>query len=132
MCKHISVLPALLFLVFTSFAQSERSAADLYKEGLALSKDGNCKDAIERYKAAIAKKPDYADALYETGWCYSELKEYDNAITYLEKAKRYAPDVSKIFFELAYANDNDDKKDDAITNYKKVLELDPGYTDAAK
>jgi len=132
MYKHISVFTVLLFIVFTSFAQSEKSATDLYKEGLALSKGGNCKDAIEKYKAAIAKKPDYADALYETGWCYNELEEYDNAATYLDKAKRYAPGVSKIYFELAYANDNDDKKDDAIINYKKVLELDPHYADAAK
>lgn len=132
MCKHVSVLLVLFSFCFTNYAQQGSSATELYNEGLKLSKDGNCKEAVIMYKAAIAKKPDYADALYEAGWCYNELAQYDEAITYLDKAKRYLSSEAKIYFELAFANANDDRNDEAITNYKKVLELDPLYSDAAK
>jgi tetratricopeptide (TPR) repeat protein len=129
MCKHISVL---FFLIFPALGVVAQTATELYKEGIQLSKEGKCKDAIEKYKAAISKKPDYGDAFYEAGWCYNELEDYKNAVTYLTKAKNYNAESAKIYFELAYADDNLDNKEDAITNYKKVLGIDPDYSDAAK
>jgi tetratricopeptide (TPR) repeat protein len=132
MCKHVSVLLILFSFSFANYAQNGGSATELYNEGLKLSKDGNCEEAVIKYKAAIAKKPDYGDAFYEAGRCYNELEDYKNAVTYLTKAKNYNAESAKVYFELAYANANDDKNDEAITNYKKVLELDSLYLDAAK
>jgi len=83
------------------------------------------------FKDAIEKYPDYTDALYEAGWLSNELKEYDNAITYLQKAKQLKPSAT-IFFELGFACDNSGKKDEAIENYKKAIELYPKYYDAHK
>src|SRR6478736_3046557 len=89
MCKHISVFTVLLFIVFTSFAQSEKSATDLYKEGLALSKGGNCKDAIEKYKAAIAKN---------LGDIYYSNKDYEHATEYFKKYIDDSKDVDNIYY----------------------------------
>jgi tetratricopeptide (TPR) repeat protein len=110
-----------------SFAQT---ATELYNEGVKLESDEKYKEAIMAFKNAIVKKPDYAEALYELGWCYNELQEYKNAITYLNKAKDYEPSTAKIYFELGYAYDSDGSTDEAVTHYKKALELHPEYYSA--
>ena len=78
MCKQIILLFVFAFFLLPAFTQSTKTAADLYEEGLKLKEDGECKEAIELYKTAVAQKPGYTDALYEMGWCYNELEDYKN------------------------------------------------------
>jgi len=112
-------------------AQSLSSAEISYNEGIKLKNAEKYNDALLAFKNAIEKNPDYTDALYEAGWSSNELKDYDNAITFLQKAKQLKASAT-IFFELAYAYDHSGRKDEAKENYKKALELYPKYSDADK
>ena len=131
MFKPLPLSFICLLIIGKVNAQSSNTAANSYDEGVKLKNAERYNEALVAFKDAIEKKPDYTDALYEAGWLSNELKEYGNAITYLQKAKQLNPSAT-IFFELAYACDNSGKKDEAKENYKKTLELYPKYYDADK
>jgi tetratricopeptide (TPR) repeat protein len=112
-------------------AQPSATVANLYSEGVKLKNAGSYDEALTTFKEAIEKNPENADALYEAGWLSNELKEYDDAVAYLQKAKQLKA-TATIFFELGYAYENSGKKNEATETYKKALELYPKYDDAAK
>ena len=122
-----------IFLLFISELNAQPSATvtNLYSEGVKLKNAGNYNEALTTFKEAIEKNPENADALYEAGWLSNELKEYDDAITYLQKAKQLKA-TATVFFELGYAYENSGKKNEATETYKKALELYPKYYDAEK
>ncbi|MFI5133404.1 MAG: tetratricopeptide repeat protein, partial [Chitinophagales bacterium] len=85
------------------------------------------------YEAAIKYFKDYLnsdDAIngyyFKTGFSMNQLKNYDDAIEYLEK---YEPtgndDIGRKFAEIGYANYMMEDKDKAIEAYKKSLEAMP-------
>lgn len=129
------LLPLLVFLTLLAspvLSQADKSPTALYEEGIQLNDEGKYRDAIEKFKAALSKKPDYVEALYEIGWCYNELADYDNAVIYLEKAKDADSTLADIFFELGYAYEKKDNTDQTIANYKKTLEIAADYYVAAQ
>ncbi len=132
MFKNIFSLLLCTVFISAAIAQPAKSATDSYDEGMKLLDSKQYKEALAAFKSATVKKPDYADAWYEAGWCCNELELFSEAVTYLEKAKKLSPSQAKIYFELGYADENTDKTDDAITNYKKALELYPEYYSAAQ
>lgn len=124
---------SLICLLFISKLNAQPSATVVnpYSEGVKLKNAGNYNEALTTFKDVLEKNPENADALFEAGWLSNELKEYDDAITYLQKAKQLKV-TATVFFELGYAYENSGKKDEAIEMYKKALELYPKYYDAAK
>jgi len=130
MTKPFIFFISLLFIGELN-AQPSATVTNLYSEGVKLKNAGNYNEALTTFKEAIEKNPENADALYEAGWLSNELKEYDDAITYLQKAKQLKA-TATIFFELGYAYENSGKKSEATETYKKALELYPKYYDAEK
>lgn len=49
-------------------------------------------EAIDVYKQILEKSPDFAPAIYSTGFCYYQLKNYATAAEYIEKAYVIKPD----------------------------------------
>jgi len=131
MSKPLPLYLFCLLLIGKISAQPSNSTASSYNEGIKLKKAEKYNEALIAFKDAIEKEPNYADALYEAGWLSNELKEYGDAINYLQKANQLKPSAT-IFFELAYAYNNYGKKDEAKENYRKALELYPKYYDAYK
>ncbi len=121
----ISILAALFVCVTISVAQD---AVALYKEGLQLKTDKKASEALQKFKQAIVLKSDYAEALYESGWCQNDLKLYTDAIRSFRAARPYMAKIPKLYFELGYAFEKNGQKDSAIENYQKCLELKPDYS----
>jgi tetratricopeptide (TPR) repeat protein len=117
-----------LVLFITAIASGQQSAPDYYEKGLKLKTEKKCSEAIAAFKKAIELKPDYTAALYETGWCFNETKNYAEAVAALTNW----PEVPKLYFELGYAYQKLSKTEDAKTNYNKCLELKPDYANAFK
>lgn len=130
--KNYLLPPSIfLFLIFsqTIFAQD---AVTLFNDGVQLKKDARTKEALEKFKMAIALKPDYTEAIYESGWCQNELKDYEAAIVNLRKVRPVWSDVPKVFFELGYAFEKTNWTDSAIKSYRRCLELKPDYSSVYK
>jgi tetratricopeptide (TPR) repeat protein len=53
---------------------------DLYDEGLDLAFDGNYREAINKYRAALEIDPEFADAIHGVAMAHAELEELDEAI----------------------------------------------------
>jgi tetratricopeptide (TPR) repeat protein len=129
MKKIVFAFSFILFFSSTIFAQN---AQQLYDEGLQLRKDGKSKDALERFKRAVALKPNFTDALYEIGWCQNDTKDYKSAMETLRKVRQQWGTVPKVYFELGYAFEKSSLIDSAISSYKKCLALKNDYSLAWK
>jgi tetratricopeptide (TPR) repeat protein len=131
MFKPLPLFFCVLLASIEICAQPSENIEELYSAGIKLKNSGKYTESLTAFREAIDKNPDDADALFEAGWTYNELKQYDSAIIYLQTAKQREPSAS-VFFELAYAYEKLDKKDEAKENYGKALELFPKYHDADK
>jgi len=126
-------LPIYFFCLLITGQVSAQSynTDNTYSEGVKLKNEQRYSEALNAFKNAIDKNPDNPDALFEAGWLCNELKDYDNAINYLQEAKQLKPSPN-IYFELGYAYENLGRKNEAKENYKISLELFPKYYDADK
>jgi tetratricopeptide (TPR) repeat protein len=105
-----------------------QDAATYYKEGVALKEQKKSREAMEKFKKALALQADYPAALYEIGWCQNDLKDYTGAITSLRKVRNSWPEIPKVYFELGYAFEKTLQYDTARVLYLKCIELSPGYS----
>ena len=126
---RVLLVSFLLTITSSSFAQT---AKELYEEGVQLRKDGKSKEAVERFKRAVALKPDYTDAYYEMGWCQNETKDYSGAIQSLRKVRQEWSSVAKVHFELGYAFEKTSQNDSATASYKRCLAINNEYSLAWK
>lgn len=125
MKKTIINLFLLSFLPLASLAQSARTLCD---QGLELKKNGQCREAIEKYKLALAADPGMTEALYERGWCQSELKDFAGAVSTLRKVRDVWNGIAKVHFELGYAFQQLKQKDSALASYDRCLAINPAYS----
>ena len=65
--------------LLASQAVFSQDAASLYREGVKLKEQNKVSLALEKFKQAVALKPDYPDAYYEMGWCQNDLTKYPEA-----------------------------------------------------
>lgn len=118
----------VLLTTFISFTATAQDATTLYNEGIKLKEAKKTSEALEKFKKAIALKPNYTEAHYESGWCYNDLKDYLSAVISLRKARTGWPQIPKVHFELGYAFQKTDRLDSAINCYNKCLQLKPDYS----
>lgn len=121
-----------ILLFAFSITGKAQDAKTLYNEGLQLKKDQKIQEALQKFKSAVALQKNYKEAIYESGWCYNDLKMYSDAMSALKEARKYWPDMPKVHFELAYAFEKSYKYDSALAIYRRCLELKPDYALAYK
>ncbi len=135
--KTKSVLLSLLaFTLFmpVSFSQpsSSKDIEPLMDQAMKLKADNKSREALEKLKQVLAINPNHTDALYWSGWCYNDIREYNNAIESLRKARLVWSEYAKVHFELGYAFEKMKNYDSAIQCYNRCLELTPAYSNAYK
>ncbi|MCW3804841.1 tetratricopeptide repeat protein [Plebeiibacterium marinum] len=108
--KNILTLGVLLFaLVATTFAQEEKSAAELKNDGNAALKTKDYKTALASYEAAIAawgEEEMDAAMIYNTATCARKLKKDELSIKYFDQVKElgYKADIATYYKAKAYKN----------------------------
>lgn len=132
MKSTIVVLLLSLFVVLPDQSVLAQDATGLFKEGVQLKEQKKPKEALEKFRQAVAIKPDYPDAWYEAGWCLNDLSDYPGAITSLRKARNGWSIYAKVHFELGYAFEKTGQTDSAIAAYKKCLEISAVYSGASR
>lgn len=91
--------------LFTNLINTRREAIDTYYyRGELYSRVGKLKEAYDDYKVVLSIDPIYVGALYSIGRCCISLKQYQEAIEYLEKLKAMYPynQDTRVFLASAY------------------------------
>jgi tetratricopeptide (TPR) repeat protein len=81
-------------------------------------------DALDFYKAAIAKKPDSAKLYNKAGMTELQAVHVHESIRYFEKAIKLDPKLAAVHNNLGAARYEQKKYGGAIKEYKKAIELE--------
>jgi tetratricopeptide (TPR) repeat protein len=96
---------------------------------LQLLKAGNLDKAEETCKEILRMQPDNVDALHFLGVAYYQHKEYDSAITYIEKALQVKPDYVDAYNDLGLILRDKGQLDDAVSCFRRALEINPNFAE---
>ena len=100
--------------------------------GSALSKEGNCIQALAHYTKALPSYPDNPIIQNNIGTALARTGHPIDAIIHFKKAILFSPDYVDANFNLANALVKNKEMDAAIEQYKKVLSIDPNHIGAQK
>ena len=115
--------------IVTATTVSEPTAEKAYNEGTALLQQKKYKEALAKFNEAIEHNPEFGKAYLNRATTYSDLKEYDKAVSDYTKAIGIEESTSA-YFGRAQAHYELNKFDDAKNDYAKIIELDPLYAPA--
>jgi len=105
--------------------QEVNDASTYNARGLESFKSGKFEDAVKFYKQAIKLKQDYAEAHYNLGDAYFQLKQYKQAIEAYKQALRYQSNLPAAYNNMGTAYYKLGEHQKAIEAYKEAIRLDP-------
>ncbi len=95
-------LSLILGSAFTNMAQAYSTEGALYyNEGLDFYSKGEYSKAIQSFKTAVEKDPDFVDAYYNLGSLYEFLKSNQSAIACFSKIHQLEPNDTETIVKLA-------------------------------
>ncbi|MEK6750091.1 MAG: tetratricopeptide repeat protein [Pseudomonadota bacterium] len=130
-----------LFVVATpvrlSGAEPKRSdfLSQLLDEGVAFERNGNYKDALNRFNTMLVVDPNNAEAHYRIGLLYVTKNEPQKALKYMKKATELAPKNIRLSINLAQQLERYEMLDYAIAEYQRIIATgvrDPRIKEAEK
>ncbi|XP_021765293.1 probable UDP-N-acetylglucosamine--peptide N-acetylglucosaminyltransferase SPINDLY [Chenopodium quinoa] len=95
--------------------------------GTSLKLAGNTQEGIQKYYEALKIDPHYAPAYYNLGVVYSEMMQYDTALTCYEKAALERPMYAEAFCNMGVIYKNRGDLESAITCYERCLAVSPNF-----
>ncbi|KAK9723572.1 hypothetical protein RND81_05G008900 [Saponaria officinalis] len=95
--------------------------------GTSLKLAGNTQERIQKYYEALKVDPRYAPAYYNLGVVYSELMQYDTALTCYEKAALVRPMYAEAYCNMGVIYKNRGDLESAIACYERCLTVSPNF-----
>jgi tetratricopeptide (TPR) repeat protein len=93
--------------------------------------DEDNKKGISLSRKMIRDYPDFPEAYFALGtFMINGTKEYDSAITYLDRAIELKPDFTSAWFNRGVGKINIKNYEGAKSDFNKVLEIERGHTGA--
>ncbi len=108
----------------TNIEDFKNTAEYWFVTGYYLESSGSYNEAIEGYKIAIMKKPDYFNAYFRLGYVYRKLSMGDEALKAIMQAINIKPD-SNAYVVLATLYGDLEMKKEEISAYKNAINLKP-------
>mgnify|MGYP002860660076 CR=1 FL=1 len=103
--------------------------------GVALTFDGQPREAVMLYDRLLKAQPDYEAALFNKGYALVQMRDYSSARPLLEEYINRKPDAAMAFGVLAVLELAEKNHDKALLLLDKSIALSPGwsmpYLDAA-
>ncbi|HLF72780.1 MAG TPA: tetratricopeptide repeat protein [Anaerolineales bacterium] len=99
-------------------------AIDAYAEGVGLAYQEKYEDAIAAFDRALAIKPDYANAIYERGFTYLTMNDYERAISDLLAARDAGREGVYTQWNLGWAYYLQGRFEEAIQANTAILDSD--------
>lgn len=101
-----------------------------YNEGLDLYSRGEYSKALQSFKNAVAKDPDFIDAYYNMGALFEYLKSYNSAIAAYSKINQLDPNDKETVLKLAELYHKLGNNERALFYVTKISETDDLYSKA--
>jgi len=122
-CSLVIVFFALLMFACSDKKQDGPSAKDYFNRAYGFVDAGYPQDAIQLYTLAIEKDPTYIDAYYNRGVMHFVLREYQRALTDLNRVIEARPDYAMAYASRGSVYDKlmDNKR--AMEDYIKAAQL---------
>ncbi|KAF7147106.1 hypothetical protein RHSIM_Rhsim03G0070000 [Rhododendron simsii] len=95
--------------------------------GTSLKLAGNTQEGIQKYYEAIKIDPHYAPAYYNLGVVYSEMMQYDMALSCYEKAALERPMYAEAYCNMGVIYKNRGELESAIACYERCLAVSPNF-----
>ncbi|GMH30131.1 hypothetical protein Nepgr_031974 [Nepenthes gracilis] len=95
--------------------------------GTSLKLAGNTQEGIQKYYEALKIDPHYAPAYYNLGVIYSEMLQYDAALTCYEKAALERPMYAEAYCNMGVIYKNRGDLEAAIACYERCLAVSPNF-----
>lgn len=113
------------FTVTLTKAQPQVTGGDDFVQGATFFQQGDYKKAIEAFKRAVEKYPDYPDGYCNLGLSYLRDGQVDTAIELLKKAVELKPDLVEAYYGLGECYVKKEMLDEAMEAFAKALEIQP-------
>jgi tetratricopeptide (TPR) repeat protein len=72
-----------------SDADPDAAPKNIIEEAIAIRKNGNPRDSIKKLEKLMHRYPDDQSIRLQLGWCYFDLKEYNNAKQFFKQSLNY-------------------------------------------
>ena len=95
--------------------------------GLACLGENRYLEALDGFRAAQLRDPNYEPVLYNIGHTYLQLDQPELAISWLERALRSEPKNPATMHQLGIACERLGRREEAVQWWKRALEIDPKY-----
>jgi Tfp pilus assembly protein PilF len=105
------------------------SAEGIYSTGLSILWMEDYKKALPYFKEAIKKKPRYAEAYFQIGYCNEHLGRYTEAIEAYKQAIRIKPDFAEAHCNLGVAYSGLGRYTEAVEACKEAIRIKPDYAE---
>lgn len=96
--------------------------------GYAFQKEGRLDEAIEYYRRAMEKAPNFVDARNNLALVLKLQGKLDEAVDYYRQALQIEPKNADVHYNLGNALQSLGKLDEAISHYYQVLKTKPQHT----
>lgn len=95
--------------------------------GTSLKLAGNTQEGIQKYYEALKIDPHYAPAYYNLGVVYSEMMQYDTALSCYEKAALERPMYAEAYCNMGVIFKNRGDLEASIACYERCLAVSPNF-----
>ncbi|KAF5750537.1 UDP-N-acetylglucosamine--peptide N-acetylglucosaminyltransferase SPINDLY-like isoform X4 [Tripterygium wilfordii] len=95
--------------------------------GTSLKLAGNTQEGIQKYYEALKTDPHYAPAYYNLGVVYSEMMQYDTALSCYERAALERPMYAEAYCNMGVIYKNRGDLESAIACYERCLAVSPNF-----
>ncbi|KAE8671657.1 putative UDP-N-acetylglucosamine--peptide N-acetylglucosaminyltransferase SPINDLY [Hibiscus syriacus] len=95
--------------------------------GTSLKLAGNTQEGIQKYYEALKIDPHYAPAYYNLGVVYSEMMQYDTALSCYEKAALERPIYAEAYCNMGVIYKNRGDLESSIACYERCLAVSPNF-----
>ena len=121
-------LALLMSTAFGSIASAYTTeGAMYYNEGLDYYTKGEYSKAIQAFKTAVEKDPDFIDAYYNMGSLYEFMKSYNSAIACFSKIHQLDPNDSENTIKLAELYQRVGNSERALFYLSKIKDTDEQF-----
>lgn len=120
----------LLFALFLIISCSSKKTTELsnYEKGIEAAHNAQYEQAIDLFNVALNETMDdekKASILYNIGFCYGIMKDFNKELEYYNKALESFPDFQPALSDLGeYYYDNNDLNN-ALKMYEKLVAVNP-------
>lgn len=105
------------------------TAESLYAQGVAQLSRDDYERALSYFERAAATDPNYAEAWYQTGYCFGVLGKHEDALRASKQAARLRPDWAASYVNIGVSSFALGQFKEAADAYRQAIRLDDDNAD---